>query len=121
MTLVLDTCVCGGAKELLVRVGHEVVWTGEWPEDPGDEEILAFADRERRVVVTLGKDFGELAVVGGMPHRGIVRLVGFRGAQQGPAAAFALQRYEQELFHGAIVTVEPGHTRVRPGDRDEHA
>ena len=32
-------------------------------EDPGDEEILATAYAEGRILITLDKDFGELAVV----------------------------------------------------------
>jgi predicted nuclease of predicted toxin-antitoxin system len=35
----------------------------DWAKDPGDEEILTQAHREGRVLVTLDKDFGELAVV----------------------------------------------------------
>ena len=43
MRLLLDTCVWGGAKESLLAEGHDVVWSGDWSEDPGDEEILARA------------------------------------------------------------------------------
>jgi hypothetical protein len=43
--------------------GHDVVWAGEWHEDPGDEEILERAHVEGRILVTLDKDFGELAIV----------------------------------------------------------
>ena len=42
----------------LEGAGHDVVWTGSWEADPGDEEILAHAVREGRVLVTLDKDFG---------------------------------------------------------------
>ena len=59
MRLLLDTCVWGGACKDLRANGHDVVWAGEWPEDPGDEEILQRAYREERVLVTLDKDFGE--------------------------------------------------------------
>ena len=40
MKLLLDTCVWGGAKKTLISAGHDVVWTGDWSEDPGDEEIM---------------------------------------------------------------------------------
>lgn len=65
MKLLLDTCVWGGAKSELLGEGHEVVWVGDWDVDPGDEEILARAHAEARILVTLDKDFGELAVVRG--------------------------------------------------------
>ncbi len=43
MKLLLDTCVWGGAKKTLEFSGHDVVWAGDWAEDPGDEEILSKA------------------------------------------------------------------------------
>jgi predicted nuclease of predicted toxin-antitoxin system len=75
--VLLDACVWGGAKVELERLGHDVVWCGDLGDDPGDEAILSAAKRERRVLVTLDKDFGELAVVREVDHAGIVRLVGF--------------------------------------------
>jgi predicted nuclease of predicted toxin-antitoxin system len=62
MKLLLDTCVWGGARPEIEAAGHDVVWAGEWPEDPGDEEILGRAQAEGRILVTLDKDFGQLAL-----------------------------------------------------------
>lgn len=95
---------------------HDVVWAGDWAEDPGDPEIIARATSEGRVLITLDKDFGELAVVHRHPHGGIVRLVGFRASDQGPKIVEILERYHGELEQGAIVTVEPGRVRVRPAE-----
>ncbi len=117
MKVLLDTCVFGGAVEDLRRAGHEVTWSGAWERDPGDEELLTFAFREGRVVITLDKDFGELAVVRGTRHCGIVRLVGFRAEEQGTAAHRALEKYARELAAESIVTVERTRVRIRPSDR----
>ena len=68
MKLLLDTCVWGGVLNTLRDLGHDAVWAGDWSEDPGDEEILARAHREHRILITLDKDFGELAIVRGKPH-----------------------------------------------------
>jgi predicted nuclease of predicted toxin-antitoxin system len=84
MKVLLDTCIWGGAKQTLEAAGHDVIWSGDWPSDPGDEAILAQAYREGRGLVTLDKDFGELAVVYGQPHTGILRLVNLTARQQGP-------------------------------------
>lgn len=113
MKVLLDTCVWGGARAALVAAGHDVIWAGEWPTDPGDEEILATAHADGRVLVTLDKDFGELAVAQGRPHSGIVRLVAFPASQQGAACARVLETHSTELARGAIITVEPGRLRVR--------
>jgi len=66
-------------------------------------------------MVTIDKDFGELAIVQGMVHFGLIRLVGFRAAEQGAAVVRLLATYESELSAGAILTAEPWRVRVRPG------
>jgi predicted nuclease of predicted toxin-antitoxin system len=114
--LLLDTCVWGGAVDPLKAAGHDVVWAGDWPTDPGDDEILALAHREGRILITLDKDFGELAVVRGQTHAGIIRLAILSASQQAPTCLMALNRYGIELQSGAIVTVEPGRVRIRPAD-----
>ena len=114
MKVLLDACVWGGVRGPLEGAGYDVVWAGEWPQDPGDEEILRRAHQESRVLVTLDKDFGELAIVRGQVHSGIVRLVALSTRQQMESCLAVLARYGAELEAGAIVTVEAGRVRVRP-------
>jgi predicted nuclease of predicted toxin-antitoxin system len=102
MKVLLDTCVWGTAKNELRSAGHDVVWAGDFARDPGDEEILDQAHREQRVLVTLDKDFGELAIRRGLPHSGIVRIVNFSARQQGAVCQQVLSRYGDELARGAI-------------------
>jgi len=64
--------------------------------------------------VTLDKDFGELVIVRGQPHAGIVRLVNLAAREQGPTCVAVLERFGETLTSGGIVTVEPGRVRVRP-------
>ncbi len=113
MRILLDACVWGGATAEATAGGHDAVWVGAWPEDPGDEEILRRAHAEGRVTVPLDKDFGEIAIVRGVPHAGIVRLVELRARDQGRVLLDVLRKYGEELAAGAIVTVEPGRVRVR--------
>jgi len=117
--VLLDTCVAGSAREVLQHAGHEVDWVGEWDQDPGDDAILAHAFHEEQVLVTLDKDFGELVFHRRLNHGGIVRLVGFTAANQGPTCRQILDDYGDELNEGAIVTVEPGRVRVRLPNADE--
>lgn len=69
--------------------------------------------QNEQVLVTLDKDFGELAIAFGAVHAGIIRLVDFRYLEQAPVCARAIAEYGSELARGAIVTVERGRTRVR--------
>ena len=114
MKLLLDTCVWGGTGQALQAADHDVIWVGEWAFDPGDHEILARAHNEGRILLTLDKDFGELAIVHGQPHSGIIRLVNWSVLQQASTCLMVLDRYGPELQGGAIVTVEPGRLRIRP-------
>jgi predicted nuclease of predicted toxin-antitoxin system len=116
MKLLLDTCVWGAARQLLKAMGHDVIWTGEWPQDPGDEEILNIAIHEERVLVTLDKDFGELAILHTIKHCGIVRLVNISATHQATVCNQVLMLHGDELQRGAIVTAETGRLRVRPPD-----
>lgn len=116
MKILLDTCIWGGAADVLIQGDHDVIWTGDWPADPGDTEFLAFAFQEKRILVTLDKDFGELAIVRGQPHAGILRLVNLRAREQGPACVAILTRYGDELKSGAIITADATRVRIRPAD-----
>lgn len=113
MKILLDTCVWGGAYTSLKSAGYDVVWAGNWKEDPGDDEILAYAHRESRILVTLDKDFGELAIVYRIPHSGIVRLVNIAARQQATVCLRILTRHGETLRSGAIVTAYPHRIRIR--------
>jgi predicted nuclease of predicted toxin-antitoxin system len=118
MKLLLDTCVWGGARKELENSGHDVEWAGDWPEDPGDEEILALAHSKGQTLVTLDKDFGEMAIVRGISHSGILRLVNLAAREQGAVCARIIAKYGMELQSGAIITAEPGRLRIRPPDEE---
>jgi predicted nuclease of predicted toxin-antitoxin system len=116
--LLLDTCVWGKAADELRAAGHDVVWAGDWTSDPGDDAILAQAYAARRILVTLDKDFGELAVLHNQPQSGILRLVNFSARQQAAACLAVLVAHGDDLLTGAIVTAEAGRMRVRPAGSD---
>ena len=102
MKLLLDTCVWGGARERISARGHDCEWVGDWAEDPEDEEILAHAHSERQVLVTLDKDFGELAVFRGKRHCGILRLVGLGAHEQVDVCLHVLKAYREDLEAGSL-------------------
>lgn len=98
------------------EAGHDVVWVGNFTKDPGDDAILKIAYQEKRVLITLDKDFGELVIVHDKPHYGIIRLVGHSAIQQGPISKKVLKKYVEELQEGAIITVEKTRVRVRASE-----
>jgi len=94
-------------------LGYDVWWTGDLPEDLGDDEILAIAKKEERVLVTLDKDFGELVFLHGLPHSGILRMVEIPSKMQGKSIHQVLQSFGEQLILGAIVTLSNNRIRVR--------
>lgn len=111
--VLLDNCIWSGAKLDLVTAGYDVKWVGDFIEDPGDETIIELAFTENRVLITLDKDFGELAIFRGKPHHGIIRIVNFSALQHGQIALEILRKYVRELAHYAIITVERDRVRIR--------
>ncbi|MDF5733604.1 MAG: hypothetical protein PUP92_37925 [Rhizonema sp. PD38] len=67
----------------------------------------------------LDKDFGELAIVRGISHYGILRLVNLSTRQQSVVCLQVLALYADELVSGAIVTAGLGKVRIRPPDENK--
>ena len=87
---------------------------GDAPSDPGDEAIMRIAHAENRVLVTLDKDFGELAFHRGLPAScGIVLL-------RIPPVPGLVTEYVRKVFdskvdyRGLFIVVEEGRIRERP-------
>jgi predicted nuclease of predicted toxin-antitoxin system len=113
LKVLLDSCVSASLKDPLEAGGHNVaVLAGE--ADPGDVAILARAFAEGRVLITLDKDFGELAVLHGHPHCGIIRLVNIAISQQALVCLQALSEHEESLSAGSIITASRDRMRKRP-------
>lgn len=119
MRLLIDSCVSGTVAAALRTHGHDAEWVGNWDRDPGDQEILERAAQEGRVLITLDRDFGELAIFRGVRHHGIVRLVDVRLHAQAERTEEVLRRYRTELEAGGIVTIEPTRIRIREAPSQE--
>src|SRR6516162_11694053 len=57
----------GDAIRLLELAGHDIVWVRTAAPGISDPDVLAWAARESRILLTFDKDFGELAKVSGLP------------------------------------------------------
>lgn len=113
MKLLIDSCLPRSLANVLTAEGHDTVWSGDWEHDPGDRRILELALAEQRVLITLDKDFGRLAVMAHQAHAGIVRIRKTRPPQFGEVASKALILHGEDLQAGAIVVASPHRIRVR--------
>ena len=55
------------AVDALRENGHDVAWIREDARGSRDEQVLALAKEEKRILVTFDKDFGELAFHAKLP------------------------------------------------------
>jgi predicted nuclease of predicted toxin-antitoxin system len=115
MRFLADENIPGEAVAQLTAAGHDVVWIRGAAPGMADAEIVAWAAREGRVVLTFDKDFGELAWNAGLPAScGIVlfRLPMLRAADVGVQLAARLS--ERDDWAGHFAVIEPGRVRLRP-------
>jgi predicted nuclease of predicted toxin-antitoxin system len=105
----------GAAVTALCAAGHDVVWVRT--ESPGstDREVLAWAARDARILLTFDKDFGELAKATVLPEGcGVVllRLPMPRPDGVGQQLANAIMSRSDWADHFSVI--EPGRVRMRP-------
>lgn len=94
--------------------GHDVAWIAEDAPSITDDAVLARASAESRVLVTMDKDFGELAFRAGLPAASGIVL-----ARVPPVPSLVAEVLVRELragadFTGKFVVIEVGNVRVRP-------
>jgi predicted nuclease of predicted toxin-antitoxin system len=59
---------------LLMKQGHDVLFVGDWKKSALDHEVLEKAYKEKRVLITDDKDFGELVFRLGKESAGVILL-----------------------------------------------
>ena len=113
--LFADECVAGSTIARLRAAGFDVIGAADVSPSVDDEQILASAYNEERVLITADKDFGELVVRFGRQTRGVVNLAlgDLAAATRARIAAERLTEPGDRIL-GCIVTIEPGRVRIRP-------
>lgn len=108
MRFLANENIPGDAVAALIKLGHDVAGSK-------DEEILARAVREDRVLLTFDQDFGELAWRAGLPATcGIVLFRMPMPTATDVGAAIAARLNERTDWAGHFSVIQPGRTRMRP-------
>lgn len=113
MKLLLDACIWRAADAELREMGYDVTWVGSLGDAIDDVDVLRLAHEQRRVLITLDKDFGKLSVQLGMPHFGIVRLVEVHPFEHAVITAGVVEQHAEQLARGAIMVIKGPKIRVR--------
>lgn len=103
----------GAAVSALRSLGHDVAWVKTHAPGIGDREVLAWAIRDERILLTFDKDFGELARTSGLPPTcGVVfRIPVPAPGDVGRRLADVIGARSDWTGHFAVV--EPGRVRMR--------
>ena len=115
MRFLADENFPASAVAALTKAGHDVSWIRQIAAGASDRIVLELAAKDRRVLLTFDKDFGELARGAKLPAECGVIL--FRVPM--PKAA-DLGRVLLDLivagpnWQGHFSVIEPGRVRVRP-------
>ena len=88
--------------------------------DPGDRALLEWAAKEKRILITIDTDFGQLIYTDHVEHAGLIRLPDVPSRARQPILADVLMRYGAELENVAIITVRGGRIRISRGPSTTH-
>jgi len=123
MRFLLDVCAASRRMQDALRsLGHDVLTPLERNPRATDEELLALALEEQRVLITEDKDFGELAFVRRLPCPVIIRFVEMPVEEKVRAMRELLERHQDAMNEGSLIVVTRRRIRVRrrgPTDRGE--
>jgi predicted nuclease of predicted toxin-antitoxin system len=115
MRLLANENFPGLAVETLRRLGHDVAWVRQDAPGSSDRQVIARATAEDRLLLTLDKDFGELAFHAGLPASSGVVLV-----RVVPPTPARVTRLVERLFsahadlRGEFVVLQEDRIRRRP-------
>ena len=113
MDFLLDVNASGAVARWLIDRGHNVAEVGHKDPRMIDDEILSWAVRERRIIVTTDNDFEEMIWRQGKPHCGVLRLENLPRSERKALLHDVLNRHSQDLESGAIVIALSTKFRVR--------
>ncbi|MCX5895601.1 MAG: DUF5615 family PIN-like protein [Proteobacteria bacterium] len=97
----------------MIEQGHDVAQVGKKDPSMTDEDILRWAVREQRIIVTTDIDFEEMIWRQARSHCGILRLENLPRSERIILLKDALNRHAEDLEGGSIVIADSKNFRVR--------
>ncbi len=116
MKLLLDQGLPRSSVGMLHELGIDALHTGECGlARAPDSDIIDFARREGRIIITLDADFHALMALGGATAPSVVRfrVEGLQAKGLVELLTRVLERCQDDLGKGALVSVMPGQIRLR--------
>lgn len=105
----------GAAVKILQAAGHDIAWVLTAAPGISDPEVLAWAIRDGRILLTFDKDFGELARASDLPAAcGIILFRIPMPSPSGTGIRLAELITARDDWAGHFSVIEPGRVRMRP-------
>ena len=115
MRFLADENIASIVVARLRTAGHDVVAIAETAAGASDDQVLAIAVADQRILITEDRDFGELVVRQRMPVGGVVLLELDPLSNEAVAVRVAEVVFTQAVkLSGSLVVIEPGRVRIRP-------
>ena len=115
MRLLADENFPRSAVEALAGAGHDVTWIRSQSPGATDEQVLAIARAEKRLLLTFDKDFGELVLKKGLAASDGVVLFRLPPGRPGElASSIVATLTARDDWEGKFSVVDSERVRMRP-------
>jgi len=114
LKFLIDVGVGKAVELFLMAEGYDTKTARTIDPQMSDEAIVRLASKEKRMIITMDKDFGELAYHSGMDHCGILllRLEDATGSEKQEIVANILARHSADILNRFCV-FQNGRLRMR--------
>ena len=108
LKFIVDECTGPGVADWLLSQGHDVCSVYDSRRGISDDDVLAIANREARIIITNDKDFGQKIYRDRKEHRGVIllRLGDERTENEIRVLRKLLAGYAEQLFGQFVVVTE---------------
>jgi predicted nuclease of predicted toxin-antitoxin system len=113
MRFLLDMNASGALLNLLLNSDHDVVCVQDIDRKMSDSDILAWAVREQRIIITTDSDFEQMIWIQKRLHCGVLRLENLPRLERVSLFQDVLASYGQDLEAGAVIIASKQKIRIR--------
>jgi predicted nuclease of predicted toxin-antitoxin system len=113
MKFLLDVNASGSLTRWLLEQGHDVLLVEDVDPRMKDEQVLQWALREKRILITTDQDFEEMIWQEKRDHEGVLRLENLPRTERISLLEYVLNHHGHELTTGAILIATSKKIRIR--------
>jgi len=113
MKFLLDVNASGALARWLLDHGHDVLLVEEVDPRMGDDKVLDWALREKRIIITTDQDFEEMIWREKRRHEGVLRFENLPRVERLSLLEYVFKNHSQDLALGAIIIASSRKIRIR--------